>query len=119
MDKVGPIIDLIETGIKSEGLRQKSIASNVANLQTPGYRTLDVNFKEVLADALASGTPLDWDDLASYLYQPKTTQVQSNGNDVNLEVEVGKMIKNTLRHKTYIRLLQTKYEQMELAITMR
>lgn len=119
MEKVGHIVDSIEAGLKSEGMRQKSIASNVANLQTPGYRTLDVNFKELLADALATGKPVDWDDLSAYLYRPQNTPVQSNGNDVNLETEVGKMIKNTLRHKTFIRLLQTKYDQMELAMSMR
>jgi flagellar basal body rod protein FlgB len=33
-----------------------------------------------------------------------------------MELEVGQMIKNSLRHKAYIRLLSKKYSQIELAI---
>ena len=53
------------------------------------------------------------------IYHPKQTPVKSNGNDVNLESEVGEMVKNTLRHKAYIRLLNKKYHQMELAINVK
>ncbi len=119
MAEVNNIMDVIEAGIKAETLRQKAIASNVANLQTPGYRTVDVQFEELLGKAMKSSDSLELEDIQSELYEPRTTKVQSNGNDVNLEVEVGKMVKNTLRQKTYIRLLQTKYRQMQMAIDVR
>jgi flagellar basal body rod protein FlgB len=45
--------------------------------------------------------------------------VKSNGNDVSLETEVGQMVKNTLRHKTYVRLLNKKYHQIELAMDVK
>jgi len=99
MSKISNIIEFLETGIKAEGLRQKAIANNVANLETPGYRRIDVKFE--------------------LIYQPKQTPVKSNGNDVNLEAEVGQMVKNTLRHKAYIRLLSKKYKQMELAMQIK
>ena len=44
MSKVNNIFDLIESGIRAESLRQKTIGNNVANLNTPGYRRKDVNF---------------------------------------------------------------------------
>ena len=50
MFKTNNIVDVVEAGIKAESLRQKTIANNVANLQTPGYRRVDVKFKEL--DAL-------------------------------------------------------------------
>lgn len=110
------IFDVIEAGIKAEGLRQKTIASNIANMETPGYRRVDVNFKELLAKALESSEDIDAADIEPQLYRPENTTVKSNGNDVNLELEIGQMVKNTLQHKTYIRLLQKKYAQMELAM---
>ncbi|MHC4551853.1 MAG: flagellar basal body rod protein FlgB [Planctomycetota bacterium] len=113
------IMNLLEAGIKSEGLRQKAIAGNVANLETPGYRRVDVNFKELLEKAMQAGEELDINDVESYLYRPETTAVGPNGNDVSLEVEIGQMVKNTLQHKTYIRLLQKKYAQMDLAMNVR
>jgi len=119
MSKINNIVDIIEAGIKAESLRQKTIANNVANLQTPGYRRVDVKFKELLAKALDSSGAVDLNEIEAQIYQPKNTAVKSNGNDVSLEVEVGEMVKNTLRHKAYIRLLQKKYRQLELAINVK
>jgi flagellar basal body rod protein FlgB len=36
---------------------------------------------------------------------PSDTPVKANGNDVSLELEIGQMVKNTLRHETLARLL--------------
>ncbi len=119
MSKINNIIDIIEAGIKAESLRQKTIANNVANLQTPGYRRVDVKFKELLAKALESSGDVDLDEIEALIYQPKETAVKSNGNDVSLEVEVGEMVKNSLRHKAYVRVLQKKYRQLELAINVK
>lgn len=116
MSKTESIVDLIDAGIKAETLRQKAIANNIANLETPGYRRIDVKFEELLAKCLRSSKEFDLSEIEAQIYQPKQTPVKSNGNDVNLEIEVGQMIKNTLRHKTYIRLLSKKYNQIELAI---
>jgi flagellar basal-body rod protein FlgB len=112
-------IGLLEAGIKAEGLRQKAIASNVANLETPGYRRLDVKFEETLAKALASADPADLDNLEPEVYQPGDTPVKANGNDVSLEAEIGEMLKNSLRHGAYIRLLRKKFAQIETAVNIR
>lgn len=118
MSKTDSIIALIEAGIRAEGLRQKAIANNVANLETPGYRRIDVKFEEILAKSLNSSEPVDLSELEPQVYQPKKTPVKSNGNDISLENEVGEMIKNSLRHQTYIRLLSKRYKQIELAINV-
>ncbi|MGA2678015.1 MAG: flagellar basal body rod protein FlgB [Sedimentisphaerales bacterium] len=119
MSKTG-IIDLLESGIKAETLRQKAISNNVANLQTPGYRRLGVKFEQMLAKAIESGDAenVNLDELKAELYQPKNTAVNPNGNDVNLEAEVGDMVKNTLRYTTFIRLLSKKYAQIDTAINI-
>ena len=116
MSKTENIVDLIDAGIKAETLRQKAIANNIANLETPGYRRVDVKFEELLARCLRSSGEFDLSEIEAQIYRPKQTPLNSNGNDVNLEAEIGQMIKNTLRHKTYIRLLSKKYNQIELAI---
>ena len=119
MSKTESIVDLIDAGIKAEILRQKAIANNIANLETPGYRRIDVKFEELLARCLRSSKEFDLSEVEAQIYRPKQTPVKSNGNDVNWEAEVGQMIKNTLRHKTYIRLLSKKYNQIELAMRVK
>ena len=119
MSKTKNIIDIIEAGLRCESLRQKAIANNVANLETPGYRRVNVKFKESLAKALDSSGTVDLSKIEPEIYEPKNTAVKSNGNDVSMEIEVGEMVKNTLRHKAYIRLLQKKYQQIDAAIAVK
>ncbi len=119
MSNMDVITSLLEAGARAEGMRQQAIASNVSNLHTPGYRTKGVHFEELLSKALSSGNSRDLRELAPELYQPEDTPVKANGNDVVFEVEVGKMVKNSLRHKTFIRLLNKKYRQMEQAIEIK
>ena len=118
MSKTSSIVELLEAGLRAESLRQKAIANNVANLETSGYRRIDVKFEELLAKALNSSGGVDLEEIKPQIYQPKKTPVKSNGNDVTLEGEVGQMVKNTLLHKAYIRLLNKKYKQLEMAINV-
>ena len=120
MSKTG-IVDLLESGHKSRDAEQQAISNNVANLQTPGYRRLGVKFEQLLAKAIESGDArkIDLDEIKAELYQPKNTAVNSNGNDVNLEAEVGDMVKNSIRYKAFIKLLSKKYAQIDEAINIR
>ncbi len=119
MSKTSSILDFLEAGIRAESLRQKAIANNIANLETPGYRRIDVKFEELLAKLLDSSGAVELSEVEPQIHQPKQTPVKSNGNDVNLESEVGEMVKNTLRYKAYIRLLNKKYNQIELAMSIK
>ena len=110
------IMGLLEAGMRAEGLRQQAIANNVANMQTNGYRRSDVNFEQALSKAINGGGPVNPDALTFDLYQPKNTPINENGSDVGLDSEVGEMVKNSIRHKTYVLLMKKKYEQMNAAI---
>lgn len=116
MSESSSIVDLIETGIRVESLRQRAIANNIANLETPGYRRIDVKFEELLAKYIDTSSKVDLNKIEPQIYRPKKTPVKSNGNDVSFEAEVGLMIKNAIRHKAFIRLLDKKYKQIELAM---
>ena len=119
MSNTSNIIDFLEAGLRAEGLRQKAIASNIANMKTPGYRSIGVKFEKLLAEALDSDGSVKLSEIEAQIHQPGTTPVKSNGNDVNMEVEVGKMVKNSLRHTAYVRMISKKYQQMEMAINLR
>jgi len=112
------IMGLLESGIKAEELRQRTIASNIANMETPGYRRLEVRFEELLAKATRSGQSTDPADVEPEVFSPKSTFVKSNGNDVNLEMEIGELLKNSCRQTAFVRLLRKKFTQMEEAISL-
>jgi flagellar basal-body rod protein FlgB len=116
MVKIDTAIDSLQAGIKAEFIRQKTIAANVSNIETPGYRASDVKFEDLLAKALKSKSGADIADIEPEIFQPNQTAVKPNGNDVSFEAEVGRMVENTLKHKTYVRLFNKKIQQMEQAI---
>lgn len=109
------ITTLLDAGVKATAMRRSAIANNIANLHTPGYRRSDVEFGKLLETALADGD-VESEDLEAKLLQPKTTPVDSNGNDVNIDMEVGELMKNDGLQKTYLRVLASKYRQMEMAM---
>ncbi|UCD52092.1 MAG: flagellar basal body rod protein FlgB [Phycisphaerales bacterium] len=118
MAQSGNIVELLEAGMKAERLRQKTIASNLANIETPGYRRLDVKFEELLAKALKSPDAGDVNEIEPEIYRPLNTAVRSNGNDVDMETEVGNLVKNSLRYTAYVRLMQKRFTQIEKAISL-
>lgn len=116
MAQANNIINLLEAGMKVEGLRQKAIASNIANMETPGYRRVDVKFEESLAKALDSSDSVDLDEIEPDIFHPQSTPVRGNGNDVIIEAEVGDLVKNSLRYRAYARIMQKKLAQLTAAI---
>ena len=118
MDKTGNTASLLVAGIRAEALRQKTIADNMANLDTPGYKRSDVKFEELLAKAMDSQGKVDMSKIEPLVYEPRNTPVNANGNDVNLETEVGEMIKNSLRHETFVLLLRKKIKGLEAIINV-
>ncbi len=117
MAETDHVVELIGAALRATGLRGKVIANNIANLQTPGYRRKEVRFEQLLARVLDSPGEADLQGIQGEIFEPRSTPVNSQGNDVSLDVEVGEMVKNGAIRKTYIRLLNKIYRQMELAIT--
>ena len=116
MAKAADIVELLEAGLRASALRSRVIVNNISNLQTPGYRRKAVRFEAILAEQLTSGGRIDLSELAPEVFEPRTGRPDPTGNDVNLDAEVGEMIKNSAMHKTYLRLMARTYRQMELAI---
>ncbi len=119
MPQPADVIGLLETGIRAEETRQRTIASNIANLDTPGYRRLDVRFEELLTKALRSRHAATADGIKPEVFEPAGSPIKPNGNNVNMEMEIGAMLKNASRQTAFIRLLRKKFSQMENAITIR
>jgi len=112
-------INLIETGLRAMSFRGKVIANNLVNFDTPSFRRNDVSFTKVMAEAVASGQVVDLDKVPPEIYKPMTTQVDDRGNDVDMDFEVGELIKNSARYRTSMRLLTKLYNQMGAAMSDR
>jgi flagellar basal-body rod protein FlgB len=106
------VMDLLAAGLRAESQRQQTIANNIANINTEGFRRSEINFDEVLAKALDKNGSFDPNKLKAEIFQPEDTPINEFGSDVGLDTEVGEMAKNSLRHRTYMLVLKKKYQQM-------
>jgi flagellar basal-body rod protein FlgB len=69
--------------------RQKLVASNIANADTPGYHTQDISFKAEFENALGGQTPT--------VIEPEGLAVKPDGNNVNIDREARLLAENALR----------------------
>ena len=99
-----------------QAVRQKIIANNIANIDTPGYQRKDVSFQQQLTRAIESGTTGALQNIKPEIVTPQNTPVKANGNDVSLEIEIGDMVDNSTKYKLYLGLLKKIGSQKRLAI---
>jgi flagellar basal-body rod protein FlgB len=103
-------------------LRQEAIANNLANLETPGYRRMDLapNFELQLQNATAAGNSENISSLTPSLMADMTAKPNSkDGNTVNLEDELMRMNQNAMTHALETQLITGALAKMRLAITGR
>jgi flagellar basal-body rod protein FlgB len=113
MQSLNPQFDLLERMITATDVRHKVISNNIANIHTPNYKRMDVSFEEQLAREIqgaSTGTSTPEVVFSQGLV------ARADGNNVDIDREIGQMNKNAMLQQTYIQLLGTHLEQMRLAI---
>jgi flagellar basal-body rod protein FlgB len=108
--------DLLRMGMRVEALRQKVIANNIANLGTPGYERKEVRFQGLLARALETGDPEAVADIQPEVITPRASATVQEINNVNLEQEIGDLVKNSSNYKIYAALAKKLGSHKRLAI---
>ncbi|MCU0703621.1 MAG: flagellar basal body protein [Fimbriiglobus sp.] len=110
-------LDLLSRVMDAAALRQRVIAQNVANVNTPGYRRLTVEFEDELGKALAApgGTPAG--------VSPKVVVADLNDrvdeNTVDLDREMGDLNKNTLLYQAAAQIAASRMASLRAAVSGR
>ena len=84
--------------------RRKVLTNNVANLNTPGYRTGRLEFEDVLSEAL--GEEGDSGAIETDVERPHFGNADASGNNVRLGREIVELNKNSLRTECYLAFLK-------------
>lgn len=103
-------------------LRHEAISSNLANLEMPGYKRLDVapSFSADLSRAVAAQNTTQIASLQPTLAVDATAVAANrDGNTVQLESELLRLNQNTLEHTLETQLLTGSLVRLRLAITGR
>jgi flagellar basal-body rod protein FlgB len=101
-------------------LRQEAIASNIANLETPGYKRLDLatSFQSELDRACASRDPRQISSLEpSLTVDPNALPNGRDGNTVSLEKEMAQLNQNALVHNLETQLVSNMLLRIRMAVT--
>ena len=105
------LFKILERQIHAANVRHGVIASNIANVDTPGYKARDVRFDEALETAtieLRKSAPSHLggvDAVAGGKVAVESRPSWGDGNNVELDVEVSKMTENAVFFQTAVTLL--------------
>ncbi len=120
MNPTSSNFDLMARLLDVASLRHKVIAQNVANVNTPGYHALDLSFEDSFA---RRGSPRIGESAAAgTLVQPAIVEgvggaERADGNNVDIDVEMAQLEKNTLIYRTFMQLLASDIATRRTAIT--
>ncbi|MEW5785220.1 MAG: flagellar basal body rod protein FlgB [Bacillota bacterium] len=115
-------------GLDAAALRQRVIAHNLANLNTPGFKRSAVTFEETLSRAKdAAGLPLartherHLRQTAAPAAEPRvTTETDTyrriDGNNVDIEQEMLEMVANQLRYNSYVQQVNSRFNNWRYVI---
>ena len=108
-----PALDVLQGYLKLVTDRQQMVVSNMANVDTPGYHTKDVNFQDAMRQVINRGGDVH--------LQPASLDLQGmperpDGNNVNLDRESLMLAQTQLQFQLGVQLVMRQFTQLETAI---
>jgi flagellar basal-body rod protein FlgB len=90
------------------GKRQQLVAANIANADTPGYRTKDIDFQFEFMSLIEGGAP--------NVIEAPGLAAKNDGNNVNMERETRLLAENALRFNLASSLMRSQIRIVRSAI---
>lgn len=134
-------MDIMAKALDAYTLRNNTIASNIANADTPGYKRKEVEFESVLNKALEeaktgstmvanrdikgrianqanlkSGERIIDGIKATVFEQDTADMYRIDGNNVDIDNEMTELVKNQLRYSTVLSQINKQFQAMRTAM---
>lgn len=107
---------ILEKGLDAYSIRSRALANNIANVNTPKYKREDIQFEELLSEALGENSPKiegnktdamhmeinsvpKLDSLEPNFIKDKKTFMRNDKNNVDIEKEQAEFAKNNIRYQ--------------------
>ncbi|HTR34854.1 MAG TPA: flagellar basal body protein [Bryobacteraceae bacterium] len=98
----------IERYMNLVSARQKLTASNIANADTPGYQTKDIDFRSELENQIAGSKP--------EVIEVSGLKTKNDGNNVDMDREARMLAENDLRFSVASNLAMSELSTVKMAI---
>ncbi|MCL9685383.1 flagellar basal body rod protein FlgB [Legionella maioricensis] len=106
--------------------RASQLANNLANANTPNYKAMDVDFNDLLATSMGTGSQrlqvtasnhINTNaDFSTNLKYRTPNQTSLDGNTVDKEIETTEFARNALNYQASLSFLDNKIKSMVLAL---
>ncbi|QCI17731.1 flagellar basal body rod protein FlgB [Buchnera aphidicola (Acyrthosiphon lactucae)] len=128
-DKINEIFDFNQKALNLYAKRQEILSANIANADTPGYKSIDINFKNELTKMLdkknvknsnillKKTSPYHLNAKSKNLFLLKTipittNQIKQDGNTVNMDRERIEFINNSLKYQSSLVFMKNEIKNM-------
>jgi flagellar basal-body rod protein FlgB len=103
-----PLTSNLERYMDLLSASQKLVASNIANADTPGYKTRDINFQSEFRNAVDAARPR--------VANVSGLKTKNDGNNVSLDRESRLLAENAIRFNIATNLLRSRFKNLRSAI---
>ncbi|KUO72897.1 MAG: hypothetical protein APF77_24255 [Clostridia bacterium BRH_c25] len=133
IDRISNKTLTLEKALDAAWMRNEAISNNIANVNTPGYKKSYVKFEELLTDAAdkfqISGIKKDEKFLpigkdigmtvSPEVVQENFTSMRRDGNNVNIDVEMAELAKNSIKYNALIAQMSKEFNKIKMVINGR
>ncbi|MCD9023355.1 flagellar basal body rod protein FlgB [Cohnella silvisoli] len=128
----GAAFQRLESAINAATMRERVLANNIANVDTPYYKRSDVAFEELLTQAIgAQGIPVLAGRMTNARHIPintsypspspkvvtdESTSINNDRNNVDIDKEMSLLAENQLRYNLLAQQVNHDVKMMRIAI---
>lgn len=119
-------VNKLQKGLDAAWLKNKVIANNIANVDTPGFKASDVSFESAFKAALgqsfavkktrAKHISFTGSDLQAVVTKDSGSAYRMDGNNVNIDAQNAELAKNTIYYNTLATQLTSEFRKLRTAI---
>ena len=96
--------------------RERVIASNIANVNTPNYQRRTYNFEKSLNWAISRGKAPYYRRVRGHIARPEDTPVRNNGNNVDIDMEMQNLNFTGQSYQIYSELYNRRANLVKMAM---
>ncbi len=122
----GGTIENLERGLNFSSMKQKTIAQNIANVDTPNYKAKSVSFNDYLESAKKTSISayrteekhIDFQasSSSSAVFDYSNLRYSSNGNGVDMDKEQANLATNQLYYNALVDRMSGKLNSLQTVI---
>lgn len=109
-------INFLGNALEATEQNHRVISQNIANVNTPGYKTQRLAFAEYL-ESLRRDDSNSYPDRHLTVESAEGLPERVDGNNVDMEVELSQLKKNALAYQAYSQIMAAKLATMRRAIS--